>query len=67
MPKPVVNQERCKGCEVCVSVCPKKIMVLMDVINESGYHPAGCKDESACIGCAFCALMCPDGAIEVLK
>ncbi len=67
MPKPVVNQERCKGCEVCVSVCPKKIMVLQDFINEAGYHPAGCKDESACIGCAFCALMCPDAAIEVFK
>lgn len=67
MPRPVVNAEVCKGCEVCVSVCPKKILAMSETINVAGYHTAGCTDEAACIGCAFCALMCPDSAIEVYK
>jgi len=67
MPKPVINSERCKGCEVCVSVCPKKILALGEAINVAGYHSAECTNEAECIGCAFCALMCPDAAIEVYK
>ncbi|MGI5838953.1 MAG: 4Fe-4S dicluster domain-containing protein [bacterium] len=67
MPRPKINAEVCKGCEVCVSVCPKKILAMSDTINASGYHTAGCTDDAECIGCAFCALMCPDSAIEVYK
>lgn len=67
MPKPIVNSEICKGCEVCVSVCPKKIMAMSKTINAASYRTAACTDEAACIGCAFCALMCPDAAIEVYK
>jgi len=62
----IFNEERCKGCELCVSVCPVKIIKLQEVnINLQGYHPAGVIDEDKCIGCANCALICPDGAISV--
>ena len=67
MPKPVINEERCKGCELCTSACPVKILALAKKINAAGYHPAECIDESKCIGCAFCAQMCPDSCIEVFK
>lgn len=60
------KEERCKGCELCVSVCPVKILKLHDTnINSKGYHPACVIEEDKCIGCASCALMCPDGAIRV--
>ena len=62
------KEERCKGCELCVNACPKKILAVQkEKINKQGYHPIGCVDEEACIGCASCALMCPDGAISVYK
>lgn len=67
MPKPVVNEQKCKGCELCTVVCPKGIMALSTKINAAGYHPATCTDEAECIGCGFCGQICPDSAIEVYK
>jgi 2-oxoglutarate ferredoxin oxidoreductase subunit delta len=68
MVKATFDENRCKGCELCVSVCPKKIVVMAeDRINEKGYHPATVEDMDKCIGCAFCAMMCPDVVIEVEK
>jgi len=65
MPKPVFYEERCKGCELCTVVCPKKILVLSERINNKGYHPSTCIDESQCIGCMLCAKTCPDLVIEI--
>ena len=58
----------CKGCGLCVAVCPKKIVALSaDKINAKGFHPAAVTDMEACIGCAFCATMCPHVVICVEK
>ncbi len=66
MAKITVNEELCKGCGLCVTACPKKILALAkDKINAKGYHPSTLTDESQCIGCASCAIMCPDVAITV--
>ncbi len=68
MPKVTINNDLCKGCGLCVSVCPKKILKLdVDRLNSKGYHPTSCIDQSACIGCAFCAVQCPDMVITVEK
>lgn len=66
MPKIVVDETYCKGCGLCVSVCPKHIIKLdSEKLTPKGYHPAVLIDESECTGCATCALMCPDVAITV--
>ena len=63
-----IKEERCKGCGLCVSVCPKKIIALqLDKLNSRGFHPAGVSDMASCIGCAFCATICPDAVIEVWR
>jgi len=68
MAKVTVNEDRCKGCELCVAACPKGLMQLdKSKLNAKGYHPAHCSDQNACAGCAFCALTCPDCAITVEK
>lgn len=62
------NQDRCKGCELCVSVCPKGIIVIdQTVTNRKGYHPATVKEMDKCIACASCAKICPDSIITVEK
>jgi len=66
MPKITIREERCKGCELCVDACPKKILKLAeDKINAKGYHPVSMTDESKCTQCAACATMCPDVVITV--
>ncbi len=66
MAKITVNENLCKGCELCVNSCPKHIIALKhDVINAKGYHPAALINEEECIGCKACATMCPDLAITV--
>jgi len=58
--------ERCKACELCISVCPKKIVALDKTkINKKGYHPAGVSDKGACTSCAMCAVICPHIVIRV--
>ena len=66
MAKVTFAENVCKGCGLCVTACPKKIVELdCAKLNAKGHHPAHCIDESQCIGCAFCATMCPDCVIEV--
>lgn len=60
-----IDFEICKGCGLCVSACPKKILKIGEKSNKNGYFVAVCADNSACIGCCACAYMCPDTAVEV--
>ena len=60
------QSDRCKGCELCTTVCPKQIVVIdTAAINCKGYHPAAVMDMEQCIGCASCAKICPDSIITV--
>ena len=67
-----INRERCKGCYLCISVCPSEVIIISQSLNQQGYYPAEPKDGNdnegkACIGCAMCATICPDIAIEVYR
>ena len=61
--------ERCKGCLLCGTVCPKGIIAPSDRINAQGYKVAEvpAADMGTCTGCASCALICPDMAIRVFR
>lgn len=63
----IFNSDRCKGCELCVSVCPKHILALGKEPNAKGYRPVSCIDEASCIGCTSCAKICPDSIIAIKK
>ena len=64
--KVTFNSDRCKGCELCTTVCPKHIVVIdKNVINRKGYHPATVSDMEQCIGCASCAKICAISIITV--
>ena len=60
------DQDRCKGCELCTTVCPVNIVVMDKAqINKKGYNPATVNEMDKCVGCANCATMCPDNVITV--
>ena len=66
MAKVTINEEKCKGCGLCVLACPKKIVkISADRLNKKGVNPAEVTDEKSCTGCAMCATMCPDIIIKV--
>jgi 2-oxoglutarate ferredoxin oxidoreductase subunit delta len=67
MAKVTVNKEKCKGCLLCIGVCPKGVLVEGVELNKKGALPVAVKDGVACAGCKFCALICPDCAIEITK
>jgi len=66
MPRILVNPNYCKGCGICVEMCPAKVFELSKEINERGYHPAVPVRQEKCTQCHLCELYCPDQAITVL-
>ncbi|NLF95664.1 MAG: 4Fe-4S binding protein [Candidatus Riflebacteria bacterium] len=67
MSKWVINENLCKGCGICISRCPLKILAFADHLSAKGVHPAAITDEAKCTSCAICARSCPDVAIEIFK
>lgn len=64
----IIDENRCKGCGLCVSVCPVHILRLSeDRFNVRGYRPVEVTDPEACIGCAMCATICPDVVFTVYR
>lgn len=60
-----VDRERCKGCGVCVAVCPKGVLEIGKEMNAKGYFPAVQARPEDCVFCAICCTMCPDVAIVI--
>ena len=67
----IIDRERCKGCYLCISVCPNEVISISKSLNQQGYYPVEPKvnedNGKGCIACAMCAVICPDIAIEVYR
>ncbi|WML42994.1 4Fe-4S dicluster domain-containing protein [Neobacillus sp. PS3-40] len=60
-----IDEELCKGCSICVSICPTKTLSISKDPNKKGYYSAIQHSPEDCIGCNKCALMCPEVSIRV--
>jgi Fe-S-cluster-containing hydrogenase component 2 len=58
---PAIEPEKCNGCGLCISVCPCKVLVLVDNVVTR-------KEKNQCHQCtrwcAKCDEVCPTGAIS---
>ncbi|MCG7841540.1 MAG: 4Fe-4S dicluster domain-containing protein [Methanomassiliicoccales archaeon] len=65
LPRPIIDEDECKGCGRCLSACPKKVLVRSSKMNRRGFYPVLYSGQG-CTGCAICFYNCPEPyAIEV--
>lgn len=62
-----IDKEYCKGCELCITACPRSVLVMSQEINKSGYYYSVFKNREDCNSCTLCAIICPDACIEVYR
>jgi len=83
MAKITIDREKCKGCLLCISFCPKGLIREDKNLNRRGVKPVKFSRQAnlskggippkagneapECSGCAMCAIICPDCCIEVFK
>ena len=61
----VIDRERCKGCELCITACRPGVLVMSDEVNEIGYRFPLLRP--GCTACRACHAVCPDFVFEVYK
>lgn len=54
-----IRTEWCKGCAICVDVCPKNVFAMKR-------FKAIVTDQDACIVCGRCEEACPDFCLEII-
>ena len=62
----VISPDWCKGCYICVSVCPRDVLAIDQSEWTGSFHPVVVAQPERCTVCRNCELLCPDLAIEVL-
>jgi 2-oxoglutarate ferredoxin oxidoreductase subunit delta len=65
-PRVVIDRERCKGCLLCLEVCPPRVLGLGG-LNTQGYQVVVLLDNERCTSCTACAIICPESAVFVYR
>lgn len=60
-----IDDKYCKGCMICIDVCPTKAIRPSEKLNQKGYRLPREENMALCKGCGSCVLMCPDFAIAI--
>lgn len=61
-----IDREICKGCQLCIYFCPKKVFQPGEEVNDKGFVIPKVVYQEKCIKCKLCEISCPDLAILVV-
>lgn len=61
-----VDENKCIGCQACVSVCPATPNVY-EMAEKNGKKVSTVKNRDACIECGACITACPVQAIKMVS
>ncbi len=72
--KIIIKEEYCKGCDLCIELCPMKVFEKSNIPSSRGYFIPIPKHVEKCTAlklskikdaCRYCEKICPDFAIEI--
>lgn len=61
-----IDEDYCKGCDICIELCPKAVFVKSNEINIHGYYVPIPVKPVDCDGCRICELICPELAVVLV-
>jgi 2-oxoglutarate ferredoxin oxidoreductase subunit delta len=61
----LIDENLCKGCEICIEFCPLKIFETSEKLNRKGYYVPVVVNQDECSECRLCELLCPEFAIII--
>jgi len=63
----IYNRDLCKGCYLCLNLCPSQVIVKSKERNRHDAYPIAFEESSdrTCTGCGICSMICPDYAIRI--
>jgi len=62
-----IDPKMCKGCHICISVCPHGVLEKAEVVDNRGFYLPVVVHLDACKVCHMCEMECPDFAISVTE
>jgi 2-oxoglutarate ferredoxin oxidoreductase subunit delta len=65
--KILVSEELCKGCGICISLCPLKVLSKSVELSPHGVYVPIPTNINKCTSCRICEYYCPDLAIHIIK
>lgn len=60
-----IDENRCKGCLLCIEECKRNEIREGIKINRSGYLVVEFVNSGKCNACTRCSIICPEAAIEI--
>lgn len=65
--KITIDPKLCKGCHICIAVCPHGVLQASDEVDNRGFFLPVVVDIDECKVCRLCEMECPDFAICVVE
>jgi 2-oxoglutarate ferredoxin oxidoreductase subunit delta len=63
----LIDDQYCKGCNLCIEVCPQKVLSKGDSRSRAGYSLPRVSALENCAACFLCEMTCPDLALTVIE